>query len=170
MPRSKQTAHQQLDEHRQRVAAEGMKLRELQEAQARARAELERVDDTIAAAYASEDPRSITEARQAKEDVVARVEDLEPRVAGAELRAQRARQELDAFMAENARALLEEREGTAREVADRLTRAVAEVVEARHAYEAERQHVDQLAPRLRAPPSGTTASAPATAGRGSSGR
>jgi uncharacterized protein YhaN len=143
MPR-KRTAHQHLDDHRQRVADEGIKFRELQETQARAKAELERIGDTIAAAYASEDEDTIRKAREAKEQAMARVEDLEHRVAGAELRAQRARQELDAFMAENAGALLEEREDAAREVAAELTAAVAATIRAHRTYVAERQHVDQL--------------------------
>jgi hypothetical protein len=70
--------------------------------------------------------------------------DRQHRVGGAELRAQRARQELEAFTAANARALLEEREETARGVTAELTRAVAATVRAHRAYLAERQHVDQL--------------------------
>jgi hypothetical protein len=142
--RQRKSAHAQLDEQRQRVASESMKLRELQEQQARAKAELERIGDTIAAAYASEDQDAIRQARQAKEDAMGRVEDLENRVAGAELRVQQAKRGLDEFMRDRSRDLLDEREGTAREAADRLTRAVAEAVKARHAYDNERQHIDQL--------------------------
>jgi hypothetical protein len=60
--------------------------------------------------------------------------DRQHRVGGAELRAQRARQELEAFTAANARALLEEREETARGVTAELTRAVAAMVRAHRAY------------------------------------
>jgi DNA repair exonuclease SbcCD ATPase subunit len=143
MPR-KRTAHQELAEHRQRVADEGTKFRELQEQRAQAEAELERIGDAIAAAYASEDEDAIAGARKAKEEATARVEDLEHRTAGASLRAQRTREELAAFMREHARDLLDEREQTGREVAAELTRAVAAVVETHRAYIAERQHVDQL--------------------------
>jgi hypothetical protein len=141
-------AHDQVDELRRRVADEGVKLRELQEQEARAKAELERVGDTIAAAYATEDPTAVDKARRAKEDVMARVEDLEHRVAGAQLRAERARGELDSFMAENALALLEEREPLARELAAELTAAVAEVKRAHAKYVAERMHVDQLVAKV----------------------
>jgi hypothetical protein len=143
MPRKK-TMHAQLDQHRQRVAAEGMNLRELQEQQARAKAELERIGDTIAAAYASEDGAVIAKARKAKEEAMGRVEDLEHHVAGAELRARRAREELQTFTAEHARELLEEREPVAREAATALTSAVAEVVKARARYDDERSHIDEL--------------------------
>jgi hypothetical protein len=140
----KRTAHQQLDEHRQRVASEGAKFRELQEQQARAKAELERTGDVIAAAYASEDQDAIRKARKAKEEVMARVEDLEHRIAGASLRADQVREELAAFMRDHGRDLLDEREQTAREVAAELTKAVAAAVKAHHSYIAERQHVDSL--------------------------
>jgi DNA repair exonuclease SbcCD ATPase subunit len=144
----RKSAHAQLDEHRQRVASESMRLRELQEQQARARAELERIGDGIASAYASEDADAIAKARQAKEDAMARVEDLEHHVAGVKLRAQQAKRELDEFMAANSRDLLDEREETAREVATELTEAVARAVKAARAYEAERQHLDQLVARI----------------------
>jgi chromosome segregation ATPase len=143
MPR-KRTAHQELDEHRQRLASEGAKFRELQAQRTRAEAELESLGDAIARAYAREDEGEVAEARKAKEEAAARVEDLGHRTAGAELRAERAREELAAFTAENARGLIEEREGAAREVAAELTRAVAEAVRAHGAYVAERQHVDRL--------------------------
>jgi hypothetical protein len=126
------------------VAFEGTKFRELQEQRAHAEAELERIGDAIASAYASEDEGEIATASKAKEEATARVEDLEHRTAGASLRAQRAREELATFMRDHARDLLDEREETARAVAAELTKAVAAVVKAHRAYAAERQHVDQL--------------------------
>jgi DNA repair exonuclease SbcCD ATPase subunit len=144
MARRQRSAHQQLDEHRERVASEGTKFRELQEQQAQAEAELERIGDAIARAYASEDEREIATAREAKEEATARVEDLAHRTAGASLRAERAREELAGFMRDHARDLLDEREQTANEVASELIRAVAAVVKAHRAYVAERQHVDKL--------------------------
>ena len=140
----KRTAHQELDEHRQRVASEGANLREMQAQRTRAEAELESLGDAIARAYASEDEGEVAEARKAKEEAAARVEDLEHRTAGASLRAQRAREELAAFMSARGRDLLDEREPAAREAAALLTRAVGETVKAHHAYIAERQHVDSL--------------------------
>jgi hypothetical protein len=144
MARKQRSAHAQLDEHRLRVASEGTRLRELQEQQVQAEAELERIDDTIASAYASEDESEIAEARKANEEAAAKVEDLEHRTAGASLRAARAREALVTFTRNRGRDLLDEREQTAREVAAELTRAVAAVVEAHRAYVAERQHVDHL--------------------------
>jgi DNA repair exonuclease SbcCD ATPase subunit len=144
MARRQRSAHQQLDERRERVAFEGTKFRELQEQRAQAEAELERTGDAIARAYASEDEGEIATARKAKEEATARVEDLAHRTAGASLRAERAREELAAFMRDHARDLLDERERTANEVAAELTKAVAAVVEAHRGYVAERQHVDQL--------------------------
>jgi hypothetical protein len=144
MARKPPSAHQQLDEHRQRVASEGTKFRELQEQRAQAQAKLERLGDAITRAYATEDEHEIAAARQAKKEAAARVEDLAHRTAGAGLRAERAREELAAFTRDHARDLLAEREGTAREVTARLTKAVGEVVQAHRAYVAERQHVDQL--------------------------
>jgi hypothetical protein len=144
MARRQRSAHQQLDEHRERVASEGTKFRELQEQQAHAEAELERIGNAIARAYASEDEGEIATAREAKEEATARVEDLAHRTAGASLRAERAREELAAFTRDHARALLDEREQTANEVAAELTRTVAAVVEAHRAYVGERQQVDQL--------------------------
>jgi hypothetical protein len=144
MARRHRSAHQQLDEHRQRAAFEGTKFRELQAQQAQVEAELVRIGDAIARAYASEDEREIASARKAKEEARARVEDLEHRTAGASLRAQRAREKLATFTRDHGRDLLDEREQTAREIAAGLTKAVAEVVQAHRAYVAERQHVDQL--------------------------
>jgi hypothetical protein len=141
------TAHSRLEEHRERVATEGMKRRELQEQQARAQAELERIGDVIAAAYASENEDAIAEALKAKEELENRVGDLGHRVAGVELRARHAREELDGFLAENAGDLIAEREETASRVAADLTEAVAAAVKARHAYDNERQHIDELVSR-----------------------
>jgi hypothetical protein len=50
-------------------------------------------------------------------------------------------------LAENSGDLLAEREEAANRVAAELTEAVAAVVKARHAYDNERQHVDQLVSR-----------------------
>jgi hypothetical protein len=113
MARKQRSAHAQLDEHRQRVASEGTRFRELQEQQVQAEAELERIDDTIASAYASEDEGEIVEARKAKEEAAAKVEDFEHRTTGASLRAARAREELVTFTRNHGRDLLDEREQTA---------------------------------------------------------
>jgi hypothetical protein len=168
MPR-KRSAHQQLDEHRQRVADEGTRLRELQERQAQAEAELERIGGAIASAYASEDEREIAKARKGKEEPTARVEDLAHRTAGASLRAERAREELATFMRDHARDLLDEREETAREVAAELTRAVAATVRAHRAYVPNASTSTSSCPRFPRPAPATTAPARAIRGRTHSG-
>jgi chromosome segregation ATPase len=143
MPR-KRTAHDQLDELRQRVAGEGMKLREAQARLEAAKAEVEDRSRSLTDAYAAEDAKVARERREELERAEGEVLDAQHRVSGAELRAQRAREELATFMRDHGRDLLAEREQTAREVAAELTEAVAAVVKARRAYIAERQHVDQL--------------------------
>jgi DNA repair exonuclease SbcCD ATPase subunit len=137
-------AHDQLDELRRRVAEEGQKLRSAQAELEAAKARVEDRSRALTDAYALENARLAHERRNELQRADADVADLEHRVAGAELRAQRARGELDSFIAENAQALLKEREGLARELAAELTSAVAAVVKARRAYDAERQHIDQL--------------------------
>jgi hypothetical protein len=144
MAPGKKTTHAQLDELRQSVASEGVKVREAQLQLEASKAEVEDRSRALTDAYAAEDQKLARERREDLQRAEAEVLDWQHRVNGAELRAQRIRGGLDTFMAENARALIEERGETASEVAATLTRAVAEVVRARRAYDAERQHVDQL--------------------------
>jgi DNA repair exonuclease SbcCD ATPase subunit len=147
VPRKK-TAHAELDEHRQRVAAEGMKFREAQSRLEATKAKLEDCSRALTDAYAAEDQKLARERREELKRAEAEVVDCQHRVGGAELRARRAREELDAFLAASAGVLLAEREDTAKRVAAELTRAVAEVVRARRAYDAERSHVDDLVSKL----------------------
>jgi hypothetical protein len=147
VPRKK-TAHAELDEHRQRVAAEGMKFREAQSRLEATKAKLEDCSRALTDAYAAEDQKLARERREELKREEAEVVDCQHRVGGAELRARRAREELDAFLAASAGVLLGEREDTAKRVAAELTRAVAEVVRARRAYDAERSHVDDLVSKL----------------------
>jgi hypothetical protein len=140
----KRTAHQQLDELRQRVADEGVKLREAQVQLEASKAKVEDRSRSLTDAHALEDAKLARERREDLERAEGEVLDAQHRVGGAELRAQRAREELATFMRDHARELLDEREQTANEVAAELTRTVAAVVKAHRAYIAERQHVDQL--------------------------
>jgi uncharacterized protein YeeX (DUF496 family) len=103
MPR-KRTACQRLDELRQQVAGEGMKLRAEQASLEAAKAEVEERSRSLTDAYAIEDAKLARERREELERAEAEVLDRQHRVSGAALRAQRARQELEAFTVENARA------------------------------------------------------------------
>jgi hypothetical protein len=145
MPRkAKPSAHAQLDELRQRAAAERVHQREL-EAQADAAAlEVERASDAIADGYATEDQRAVTAARKAEEAAVAKVKETQHRLAGAEIRVGRAQAEADTFQADHARELLDEREAEARQLADNLTRAGREAVQLNRAYLAMRTEIDGL--------------------------
>jgi hypothetical protein len=143
MPRSK-SAHDQHDELRRRVADEGAKLRRAQAEFEAAKARVEDCSARLTGAYAAEDAQLARERREELKQAEADVLDHQHRVAGAEARAERARAELGSFAAENAMALLEEREGLGRELAAELTAAVAAVVKAHAKYVAERTHVDGL--------------------------
>jgi hypothetical protein len=143
MPRRK-SAHDQLDELRRQVAEEGMKLRRAQAEFEAAKARVEDRSRALTDAYALEDTQLAHERREELKQAEADVLDHQHRVAGAEARAERARAELGSFAAENAMALLEEREGVGRELAAELTAAVAAVIQAHREYVSERQHVDGL--------------------------
>jgi hypothetical protein len=143
MPRSK-PAHDRLDELRRRVADEGVKLRQAQAEFEAAKARVEDRSRALSDAYAAEDGDLARERREELQRAEADVVDQQHRVAGAEVRAERARAELGSFGAENAMALLEEREGLGRELAAELTAAVAAVIQAHRKYVSERQHIDGL--------------------------
>jgi hypothetical protein len=143
MPRSK-SAHDRHDELRRRVADEGAKLRQAQADFEAAKARVEDRSRALTDAYALEDSKLAQERRAELQRAEADVLDHQHRVAGAEARAERARAELGSFGAENAMALLEEREGLGRELAAELTATVAAVIQAHRRYVSERQHVDGL--------------------------
>jgi chromosome segregation ATPase len=141
-------AHDQLDELRRRVADENQKLRSAQAELAASTAKVEDCSRRLTDAYAGENAKLAGERRDELQRAEADVADQQHRVAGADLRAERARQELDSFVAANAQALLEEREPLARELAAELTSAVDAVVRARARYDAERQHIDGLVAKV----------------------
>lgn len=146
MPRK--SAHDQVDELRRRVADEGVKLRQAQAGLEAAKAKVEDCSRRLTDAYASEDAKLAGEGRDELQCAEADVADYQHRASGAEVRADRARGELDSFLAENALVLLEEREPLGRELAAELTAAVAQVMRAHAKYVAERQHVDQLVAKV----------------------
>jgi hypothetical protein len=144
----KKTAHDQVDELRRRVADQGVKLRQAQAELEAAKAKVEDCSRRLTAAYASEDAKLAGERRDELQCAEADVADYQHRASGAEVRAERARAELDGFLAENALTLLEEREGLGRELAAELTAAVAQVTRAHARYVAERTHIDQLVAKV----------------------
>jgi hypothetical protein len=126
MPRTaKQSAHAQLDELRQRAAAERVQHRELEAQADAATLEVEQASSAIADGYAAEDQRAVTAARKAEEAAVAKVKETQHRLAGAESRVGRAQADADTFQAEHARELLDEREPEARDLAQQLTAPVS---------------------------------------------
>ena len=89
MPR-KPSAHAQLDQLRQKAAAERMKQRELEAELAAANREAEEASGATTAAYAEDDQRAVTRSRKAETAALAKVDDLEHRLAAAGLRVDRA--------------------------------------------------------------------------------
>jgi hypothetical protein len=145
MPRkTNRSAHASLDELRQQAAGERVKARELEAELDAAKAAVETASDAITEAYASEYQRAVTAARKAEETAVAKVRDRQHGIDGARIRVERAQAEADAFQAEHARDLLDEREGEARELADNLTRAGHEAVRLNRAYLTLRTEIDEL--------------------------
>jgi hypothetical protein len=143
-PKAKQSAHAQLDDLRQRVAAEHMRARDLELEIEAAKLEVEDESSAIAEAYAFDNESAVAKARRAEELAVARLRDLHHRQQGAQRRVERAEQQLDSFRRDDAKALLEERVPAAREVAMNLTRAGHEFVRAHHAYTSMRMEIDGL--------------------------
>ena len=111
MPRSKPTAHAELDQLRQQAAIERMKARDLE-------AQLEAAEDQLEDAFLPGDHRGARERQpeggrrrsQGEEKAIAAVKDLRHRFEGARLRVDRAQTELDTFLRERSRDLLAERE------------------------------------------------------------
>jgi hypothetical protein len=142
--KQRKSAHAELDELRQRAAAERMKQRDLNVALVSATAKVEEASGAITDGYAADDQRAVARARKTEEEGVAEVRELQHRVDGASLRIERAQAKHDEFLRDRARGLLEERAQPARTVALDLSRAVAEVLKLHRAYLTERQTMDQL--------------------------
>lgn len=130
MPRSKQTAHAELDGLRQGAAAERVKQRTLAAEAEAASLAVERASAAIAHGYAAEDERAVAAGRKAEEAAVANLKDIQHRLNGAELRVQRAQRALDDFQRDRARDLLAEREQAARAVTAELATSARETVRA----------------------------------------
>ena len=110
MPRSKPTAHAELDQLRQQAAIERMKARDLEAQLEAAEDQLEDASQAITEGHANGNPKAVAGARKAEEKAIAAVRDLRHRFEGARLRVDRAQTELDTFLRERSRDLLAERE------------------------------------------------------------
>jgi hypothetical protein len=138
------SAHATLDQLRQAAAAERVKQRELQAELEAAKGAVDRASDEITEAYAAENQRAVTTARKAEQTAVAQVRELQHRIDAAAIRVGRAQAEADAFQAEHARELLDEREAEARTLAEELTRTGLEAVRLHRAYRDIRTDIDGL--------------------------
>lgn len=121
--KAKRSAHAELDELRQRGAAECAKARELETGLEAAKMDVETAAAGVTDAYTVEDAKLIAQRRKDLEAAEAKVLDLQHRVGGAEIRVEQAQRNLDDFHRESARELLDEREAEARALAADLTRA-----------------------------------------------
>ena len=140
----KQSAHEQLDQLRRDAADERVKLRHLEVQLEAARQDVEDVSADLTEAFAAEDQQAAQRTRKQLQTAETRVVDLQHQAKGAELRAERAQQQVDTFAREHVRDLLAEREQPARTVALELSRAVGEVLKLHRAYVTERRTVDRL--------------------------
>jgi hypothetical protein len=108
--RRKPSAHAELDQLRQAAAGERVKQREIETELEAAKAAGDQAGEEITEAYAAENQRAVTTARKAEQAAVAQVRELRHRLEGAAIRVGRAQAEADAYQAEHAPELLEEKE------------------------------------------------------------
>jgi hypothetical protein len=113
-PKTKQSAHAQLDQLRQQAAGERVNERELAVRLEAAKAAADTAGAAVTEAYAADDPKLAARRRQELDVAAAEVLDLQHRVDAAGLRVQRAQAEADSFQAKHARDLLDEKEREAR--------------------------------------------------------
>jgi len=140
----RRSVHAALDELRQHTAAERVKARDVSAQLEAAKHDVERASHAIADGYAAEDQQAVNAAREAEQAAIAKLRELQHRLAGAETRVQRAQQQADSFTHAHAHDLLAEREQSARTVSAELTAAGHELVRLHRAYVAERTAIDQL--------------------------
>jgi hypothetical protein len=138
------TAHDVLDELRQHTETARTQARDLEVALHTAEADAARAAERIIDAHADEDQRAVARAREAEDHHTAQVHDLTQRVAGAQIRVQRAQQQLESFERDNAKALIDERVPVARELALHLTRTGHDLVRLHRGYLEMRTEVDRL--------------------------
>jgi hypothetical protein len=144
MARSKTTAHGELDQLQQQYAQEHTRVRELEAELEAGKFDVERASREIADGYAVDDERAVTEARERQHQAVERVRELQHRLNGAVIRAERAGERMDAFRQERAQDLLAEAEADARRTTDELQRAVRQAIHLWRAYKRDRSRIQQL--------------------------
>jgi hypothetical protein len=138
------SAHGELDRLRQQAAAERVAARELQVQLEAAKVAVDDAGAAVTEAYAADDGKLASRRRSELDAAASDVLDLQHRVDAAGLRVARAQAEADAFQAEHARELLEEREAEARELAAKLTSAGHEAIQLHRAYLTLRSEIDSL--------------------------
>jgi hypothetical protein len=148
MAKSKTTAHGELDQLQQQYAQEHTRVRELEAELEAAKFDVERASREIADGYAVDDDRAVTEARRREHQAVERVRELQHRLNGAVIRAERAGERVDAFGQERAQDLLAEAEAAARETTIELQRAAHETVRVWRRYKADRARIQEIVNRL----------------------
>jgi hypothetical protein len=142
--RAKESAHAQLDQLRQRVAAERHAERELAVQLEAAKVAVDDAGAEVTEAYAAEDAKLAVRRRREVDAAAAAVLDLQHRFDAAGLRVERAQAAADAFVAEHARELLDEKEAAAVEVADKLSAGGQALVQLNRAYLGLRTDIDSL--------------------------
>jgi hypothetical protein len=142
--RATHTAHFELDELRQRAAAERANERELEVRLEAAKAAVEDAGAAVTEAYAADNAKLAVRRRREADAAAAAVLDLQHRLNAARLRVGRAQAEADAFRAGHARELLDEREAEARELAAKLTSAGLAVVRLNQEFRSLRTEIDSL--------------------------
>src|SRR4051794_304895 len=102
MAKAKPSAQAELDELRERAAAERVKQRHLGDALETARAHVEQADEAISSAYEAEDDAAIAAARVALADAEAEADDLARRHAALDSRIRAAQATVDAYVEKHA--------------------------------------------------------------------
>jgi hypothetical protein len=162
MPR--RSAQAELDGLRQELLAqENVRVREFEAEVAAAKAEVEEAGRAVTDSYAAENEKAMREARKRERAAVEKLEDLQHRLAGAVIRAERAGQRVDAFQTERAEDLLGEAEDAARETTLNLQRAAQETVRFWRQYRQDREAIQRLVNRA-APGAGQVNGPPSTCG------
>lgn len=144
MAKPRSSAHAELDQLRQTVARERLRARDVDAELEAAKQRVEDISDDLTEAFAAEDQQAAQRTRKQLQAAEARAVALQNQVKGAELRAQRATRELDAFTAEHARDLLQEREPAARELAAQLTASAHGLLRLNNQFVSERGIQNQL--------------------------
>ena len=141
MPR-KTSAHE-LEQLRQRAAAERVKAREVESRLKAAEETVDQARTQVVEALATDDATAVATARKNGEQAGAQVRDLHEQVVAAGLRVLRAQHAVDAFEREHAPRLLDEQVGDAERITRHLNSAVNDALQLHRALVAARQEMDR---------------------------